>query len=95
MCYNDMYALKIPCLGAIVISKAGHDKGRAYIVTKVVSDEFVFCCDGEYRKVANPKRKRFKHLLPIGFSKEVASSVVEKKLTDYLLKKELKNAQRR
>ncbi|MCL2255236.1 MAG: hypothetical protein FWC11_00050 [Firmicutes bacterium] len=56
---------KIPALGQIVISTMGHDRGRMYLVTKVIDHEFVEIVDGQYRKRKNPKKKRFKHLLVI------------------------------
>lgn len=47
--------------GQIVISKAGHDSGRFFIVTDV-SDGYVFLSDGKERKLENPKKKNQKHI---------------------------------
>ena len=58
-------ALKIPTLTQACISNMGHDRGRLYLVTKVIDHEFVEVCDGIYRKRKNPKKKRFKHLVVI------------------------------
>ncbi len=51
-------------IGRIVISRAGRDKGRAFLI--VAEDpqqtEYVFVADGSLRKLARPKRKKRKHL---------------------------------
>jgi len=46
---------------SIVESKKGHDIGRLYIVTKI-EGEFAYVCDGKYRLITNPKKKRLIHL---------------------------------
>lgn len=48
--------------GDIVISRAGHDAGKAFIVTSVVSESFVLIADGKSRKIESPKLKRIRHL---------------------------------
>lgn len=52
--------------GDIVKSKRGHDTGRLYVVIATVSAEFVLVADGKYRKLADPKLKRVKHLSAVG-----------------------------
>ncbi len=49
------------CIGSVVISKAGRDKGRSFIVVSE-QDEFVYLCDGDLRKSDSPKKKKRKHL---------------------------------
>ncbi len=49
-------------IGSIVTSKAGRDKGRAFVVIAAEGDEFVMLADGETRKVSRPKKKKLKHL---------------------------------
>ena len=49
-------------IGTIVKSKKGHDTGRIYLVTAVLSEDFVLVCNGKHRKLDNPKQKRVKHL---------------------------------
>jgi len=44
-----------------VISKAGRDKGRSFIVV-AQEGEFVYLCDGDLRKSDCPKKKKRKHL---------------------------------
>jgi len=49
-------------VGQIVVSRAGRDAGRAFVVAKVIDDLYVEICDGDPRKVEKPKRKKIKHL---------------------------------
>ena len=56
--------------GNIVLSKAGRDKGKYFIVLKVVDSEFVLIADGGLRKVDNPKLKKCKHLENTGKTSE-------------------------
>ena len=51
--------------GQLVISTAGHDTGRVYLVIAVM-DQFVSCIDGKFRPLDKPKRKRWRHLRPLG-----------------------------
>ena len=53
-------------LGSVVISKAGRDRGRAYLVVGVVDDDFVMVANGALRKMNRQKKKRRKHLKPTG-----------------------------
>ena len=52
-------------IGDIVISKAGRDKDRFFIVIKT-EDIFCFVCDGDLRKIVKPKKKKMKHLKSAG-----------------------------
>ena len=51
-------------IGRIAISRAGRDKGRAFLI--VAEDpqqaDYVFVADGLLRKLAKPKKKKRKHL---------------------------------
>lgn len=49
------------CIGSVVISKAGRDKNRSFIVVAAEGD-FVYLCDGDLRKSDSPKKKKRKHL---------------------------------
>lgn len=62
-------------LGQIVVSKAGRDAGRRFLVMKVVDEQFVQIADGDLRRAEKPKRKKIKHLEPTG---EAADNVKEK-----------------
>ena len=47
--------------GMLAVSKAGHDKGRLYVVVKA-DQEFVYLADGKNRSVSSPKKKKRKHI---------------------------------
>jgi len=50
-------------IGQIVKSKAGRDKGRVFLICQVLDEQFVMVCDGDLRKLNNPKKKKVKHLM--------------------------------
>lgn len=52
-----------PRLGQVVVSIAGRDRGRRYIVTGVIDRRFVTVADGIYRRVSCPKKKNVRHLM--------------------------------
>jgi len=49
--------------GIAAISRAGRDKGRAFVVLYELDANFVMVCDGSSRTLDRPKKKRRKHLL--------------------------------
>ena len=51
-----------PCIGAICTSRAGHDKGRAFVIVGVYDENHVLLSDGETRKLERPKKKKLMHL---------------------------------
>ncbi len=64
-------------IGDIVLSKMGRDSGRHYIVVST-DENYVFICDGDYHKVAKPKKKKMKHVEATGSrSKYVAGKIAE------------------
>ena len=58
--------LKIPMIGGICQSTQGRDKGRYYLIKLIYPDGSVGVVDGNFKKLAPPKRKNIKHvrLLP-------------------------------
>jgi ribosomal protein L14E/L6E/L27E len=46
----------------VAISKAGRDRGRAFIIVGEAGGEYVLLCDGCLRKLAKPKKKKRKHI---------------------------------
>ncbi len=52
-------------VGAVVISKAGRDKGKPMAVL-AVDGERVYLCDGKERPIERPKRKNVKHIAVTG-----------------------------
>lgn len=62
-------------LGQIVISRAGRDAGRRFVVVGVIDDFFVEISDGDLRRLEKPKKKKIKHL---NITDEKAESLEEK-----------------
>lgn len=50
-------------IGQIVKSKAGRDKGRIFLVCRVLDEQHALVCDGDLRKLSSPKKKKLKHLV--------------------------------
>lgn len=63
--------------GKMAFSKAGHDKGRLYVVVGEDA-EFVYLCDGRLRLKEHPKKKKRMHIQPV----KILPSDVEKMLND-------------
>ncbi|HWS42169.1 MAG TPA: KOW domain-containing RNA-binding protein [Pseudoflavonifractor sp.] len=57
--------------GQIVRSLAGHDAGRLYWVIDSEGD-FLLLADGKHRRLAQPKRKRARHVEITGMSAAAA-----------------------
>jgi large subunit ribosomal protein L14e len=53
---------QVPELGTVVLSKAGRDAGRYFVVVGRVDAQYVLLADGDLRKIQNPKKKKIKHL---------------------------------
>lgn len=51
---------------SVVLSLAGHDKGGVFAVVGTAGSQFALIADGRRRKVEKPKRKKLRHLLPVG-----------------------------
>lgn len=49
-------------VGQVVLSKAGRDKGRVFLISEIVDPTFVKVVDGDLRKLEKPKLKKMKHL---------------------------------
>ncbi|HJA12585.1 MAG TPA: RNA-binding protein [Candidatus Mediterraneibacter merdipullorum] len=50
--------------GMLARSKAGHDKGRVYVIIST-DGGYVYVADGDIRPVRRTKRKNSRHLQPI------------------------------
>lgn len=48
--------------GQLVISRAGRDRGRLYLIARVVDGRYVELIDGRVRRQGNFKRKNICHL---------------------------------
>ena len=51
-----------PIPGRIVVSRAGHDKGRAMLVLACEENGILLLADGRTRTVGKPKRKKRMHV---------------------------------
>ena len=53
-------------VGSVVVSKAGRDQGRWFLVIEEVDADFVMIANGDLRRMDRLKKKRRKHLKPTG-----------------------------
>lgn len=60
-------------LGELVISTAGRDTGKYYLVVEIIDDKYVKISDGDKKKLEYPKRKNIKHLKSAGYVAEEIS----------------------
>ncbi len=67
--------VKTPVAGGICRSLQGRDKGRYYLIKTVNADGSLLLVDGNFKRLASPKKKNLKHvaLLP-----EKAEAIAEK-----------------
>ncbi len=56
-------------VGQIVKSKAGHEKGKLFVIIKV-EDEYIYMSDGKARSVLKPKKKNKKHVQGVNYITE-------------------------
>ena len=70
-------------LGSVVLSVAGRDKDKYFIVVKVIDDSFVMIADGESHLLEKPKKKRRKHIKPIGVVIEKLADKFAESMTVY------------
>ncbi|MDL2234933.1 KOW domain-containing RNA-binding protein [Christensenellaceae bacterium OttesenSCG-928-L17] len=73
-------------LGAVVVSKAGRDRNRAFLVVGIADEEYVLLADGCLRKLERPKKKKRKHI-------RVEPAVVESVRTKILEGKQVFDAE--
>ena len=64
-------------LGDIVISKAGRDTNKMFVVTQVVNQDFVLICNGKLKDIDRPKLKRAKHLRVFAHSENLAEKLAQ------------------
>ena len=50
-------------VGDLVVSRAGRDKGRPFVVLRT-DEGFVYLVDGDLRRLAKPKKKKRMHVKP-------------------------------
>ncbi len=72
-------------VGSAVYSRAGRDKGGLYLVVKL-EDGYAYLSDGDSRKIANPKKKKLKHLNRTNFVSDIFKGEAPE---DYMIRKAL------
>lgn len=48
--------------GRVAVSRAGRDKGKAFVITDVLDGAYALLVDGEYHKNDAPKKKKLMHV---------------------------------
>ncbi len=76
--------------GALVVSLAGHDKGKTFVITGIENETYVLLADGKTRKVNSPKRKKVKHIKVLKTKIDLDIYEGSGGLTDGALCKEIK-----
>lgn len=62
-------------VGRIVLSTAGRDKGRFFVILDIIDEQYVYIVDGYLRPKDRPKKKKLRHLK---LCPEVLSGIAEK-----------------
>lgn len=70
--------------GTVVISKSGHDKGDFQVIMSF-DKNYAYVCDGKFRPLEKPKKKKFIHL-------KVTNTILDEKnlRTNKLIRSSLK-----
>lgn len=79
------------CIGRVVTSLAGRDKGRSFLIVGIFDDNHVILSDGEKRMLNMPKKKKLKHLkIEEGYSESIHDKLCEgKKVFDAEIRKSI------
>ena len=73
--------------GHVVLSKAGRDKGKKFMVLSVDdTGSYVYVADGNLRRVENPKKKKLRHL-------DMTGDMLEKLAEKIMEGKQLQNSE--
>lgn len=85
--------VKTPEAGGICISTQGRDKDRYYVIVSVEKDGTVLVTDGNFKRLAAPKRKNVRHLrlLPEKAESIAAKFLAGEKVFDTEIFSALKN----
>lgn len=75
--------------GIVAKSQKGRDKGRLFVVLYEMDADFVMICDGTTHPLKHLKKKRRKHLLPIGAD---LPEIIEKYEANRLLDSDVRKA---
>ena len=82
-----------PAVGGICQSKQGRDKGRYYLIVGIEAGGLIAVTDGNFKKLATPKKKNIKHLRLLPDKAEsIAAKIIEgKQVFDTEIYSALKN----
>lgn len=76
--------------GQLVYSKAGHDKGKIYVIIKM-ENEYLYLADGKIRKLDNLKKKKIKHIQPTKYiDEDICKKIAGENVTDEEIKRVIK-----
>lgn len=76
-------------IGRVVVSRAGRDSGKTFIIMNEINDEYVLVSDGKLRTEEKPKKKKLKHLIVTDITAEELrdSLLCGKKVTNAMIRK--------
>lgn len=74
--------------GNLVISIAGRDKDRYFLVMKI-DEKYVYLCDGKIRKIDKIKKKNIKHVQKTKYFSEKIAKKINKNIE--ITNKEIRN----
>ena len=82
--------------GSVVVSTAGRDSGKSFVVISVEGDNYVYIADGTLRRLVKPKKKKIKHIsLTPHMLEGIGDKFNEgKKVFDAEIRSALKNVQK-
>lgn len=80
-------------VGDLVVSTAGHDMGRFYVIVEILDKNYVALADGKNKQITSPKKKKIKHILLLGQKDDDFEEKISQKDVDSnaYIKKILKN----
>ena len=84
--------IEVNCMtGMFATSRAGHDKGKLYIIIEE-SEEYVYLTDGRLKPVDRPKKKKKKHIQIIRKVDETIQFMIEEKkpISNEMVKRAIK-----
>ena len=73
--------------GQFVLSIAGRDVNRIFVVLEIIDENYVMIADGMLRSVNKPKKKKLKHIRAID---NIAGFDITSDVTDKVLAKVIK-----
>ncbi|CDZ23347.1 hypothetical protein CCDG5_0204 [[Clostridium] cellulosi] len=72
-------------VGTVVLSTAGHDKGGVFAVIGFTDGDIALIADGKRRKLEKPKKKKLKHLKPLGILEQNIPTQTNRQLKKALM----------